>query len=97
MPRGGKRPGAGRPKGVPNRTTLDVRQAIAKVAEANAPNVSLWLAEIEDPGKRLDLFLRMLEYHVPKLARMELDVTKLTPEQILAELERRESLGPGPV
>jgi hypothetical protein len=85
----------GRPKGSINRATADVRQAIAVVATAEAPNISAWLNEIEDPAKRLDLFLRMLEYHVPKLGRLELDLTRMTPEQLLAELERRAALGSG--
>jgi hypothetical protein len=71
-----------------------VRQAIAVVAEANAPHISQWLAEIDDPGKRLDLFLRMLEYHVPKLGRLEVTLSQTPADQILAELERRAALGP---
>jgi hypothetical protein len=41
------------------------------VAEQNVEAVHRWLAEIEDPAKRLDLYLRLLEYHIPKLARTE--------------------------
>jgi hypothetical protein len=33
--------------------------------------MGVWLAEIDDPAKRLDLYLRALEFHVPKLARQE--------------------------
>ena len=62
----------GRQPGSPNRVTRDVRAAIAIIAENNIDTVQEWLHEIEDPGKRLDLFIRLLEYHVPKLARTEM-------------------------
>ena len=30
-----------------------------------------WLNAIDSPEKKLDLFLRAIEYHIPKLARTE--------------------------
>ena len=61
----------GRPPGSPNKATAEGREAIAEFAKANVASMSEWLAEIEDPAKRLDLYLRALEYYVPKLARTE--------------------------
>ena len=58
-------------KGKPNKATKDVREAIATFAQAHVEAMSDWLLAIDDPGKRLDLYLRALEYHVPKLARSE--------------------------
>jgi hypothetical protein len=49
--KGGARPGAGRPKGSPNKATKDVREAIAKVLEGNAENFSRWLASVAE-GER---------------------------------------------
>lgn len=65
--------GKGRKKGVPNKATRDVREAIAKLAEANVGRVQRWLDAIAktDPDKALDLYLKLIEYHVPKLARQE--------------------------
>jgi hypothetical protein len=62
---------AGRPKGSPNKTTASVREAIATFAQENVSKMGEWLNEVEDPAKRLDLYLRALEYHVPKLGRVE--------------------------
>lgn len=74
---------AGRPKGLPktggrapgvqNKSTGKVREAIATFAEANVEKMGVWLAEVaaDDPGKALDLYLRAIEYHIPKLARQE--------------------------
>jgi hypothetical protein len=70
--KGEKRPKQG--KRGPNKTTLDVREAIATLAQANVDRCQTWLDRIaeKDPDKAFDLYLKMLEYHVPKLARTEL-------------------------
>ena len=63
----------GRPKGAVNKTTADVRAAIASLAKDNASKAQGWLDEVaeKDPAKALDLYLRLLEYDIPKLARSE--------------------------
>lgn len=69
----------GRPKGSPNRATADVRAAIAAFAEGNAHKLQDWLDRVAegsggvkpDPAKAADLYLRAIEYHIPKLARTE--------------------------
>jgi hypothetical protein len=63
---------AGRKPGALSKVTVDVRQAIAVFAQANVGNMTACLLEVEDPAKRLDLYLRAIEYHLPKLGRMEL-------------------------
>lgn len=63
----------GRPKGSPNRATAAVREAIAKMAEDNAENFVMWISQVADksPEKACDIYLRAIEYHIPKLARTE--------------------------
>lgn len=70
---GGKRPGAGRPKGTPNRATAEVRQAIASLMQETAPKMAGWLERVAetDPAKAMDLALKAAEYHIPKLSRAE--------------------------
>lgn len=68
---GGKRDGAGRPAGAPNESTKAVRAAIARFAEENVDKLAQWIGEVNDPYKRAELFLKALEYHIPKLAREE--------------------------
>jgi hypothetical protein len=63
---------AGRKPGTLRKTTVDVRAAIAQFAQDNVEQMSAWLCQIVDPAKRLDLYLRAIEYHIPKLGRMEL-------------------------
>lgn len=72
MPAGAK-PGerrGGRQQGTPNKTTRDVREAIALFAQANVHKMDEWLEAVE-PAKRMDLYLRAIEYHIPKLGRTE--------------------------
>jgi len=72
--------GMGRPKGSPNKATAAVREAIAVFAEGNAHKLQEWLDDVAmgvggnrpDPAKAADLYLRAIEYHIPKLARTEL-------------------------
>lgn len=70
----GRKTGGGSRLGVPNRATTDVREAIAEFAKANVQHMGEWLSQIDDPAKRMDLYLRALEYHVPKLGRIDSDV-----------------------
>ena len=63
----------GRKAGVGNRITVEVREAIALIAQRNVGNFEEWLGAVavDDPGKAADLFLKAIEYHIPKLARSE--------------------------
>jgi hypothetical protein len=66
-------PGPGRPKGSVNKATAKVREAIAKMADDNADNFNLWLTQVAEnnPEKACDIYLKAIEYHIPKLARTE--------------------------
>lgn len=48
MPRGGRRPGAGRPKGSPNKATADARAAFQAVYEGRLNDLDRWLQETGD-------------------------------------------------
>lgn len=77
--------GKGRPKGVPNKVTRDVREAIRDLLETAGPNMVEWLDRVadEDPGKALDLVAKFAEYVMPKLSRQ---VVKQPGALTLAEL-----------
>jgi len=76
--------GPGRPKGTPNRATQAVREAIARMAEDNAENFNLWLTQVaaSSPEKACDIYLKAIEYHIPKLARTEVTGADNGPVQI---------------
>jgi hypothetical protein len=87
----GRKTGGGSRKGVPNKATATVRDAITRVLEGNVENFSRWLASVAegekdaseegddkwlrkpDPGLALKLAMDMAEYHIPKLARTEIN------------------------
>ncbi|HMB17648.1 MAG TPA: hypothetical protein VKO61_01925 [Candidatus Paceibacterota bacterium] len=62
----------GRPKGSANKTTTEIRQAYQTFIENNLDEFENWLAQIEDPGRKFDIVIKMSEYFMPKLARQEL-------------------------
>jgi hypothetical protein len=78
-------PGPGRPKGCPNKATLQARRAIGLFVDNNAHRLQGWLDSIADgtldkkgdyvvkpdPVRAFELFQSVIEYHVPKLARTE--------------------------
>lgn len=66
---------------MPNRVTTDARAAIAAFAEGNADNLAKWLAAVTDPARRIDLYLRVLEYYIPKIARTEVTGPAGGPQQ----------------
>ena len=68
--------GAGRPKGVPNKSTTLAREAFANFVDGNAHRMQGWLEDIANDPKHgpkvaLDCLLAVSEYHIPKLARTE--------------------------
>jgi hypothetical protein len=79
---GGKREGAGRKAGVPNKSTAEVKAAISAFTSANVAKLDEWLNSIDDPAKRLDLYFKALEYTMPKLARQELVGDEKAPVKI---------------
>jgi hypothetical protein len=44
-------PGPGRPKGLPNKSTTAVREAIARVLDGNAENFGHWLTKVAEGEK----------------------------------------------
>ena len=68
------KPGPGRKKGIPNKSTTFAREAIARLVDGNADRLQGWLdaiAEIEGPLAAWKCLQDVMEYHIPKLARTE--------------------------
>lgn len=95
MGRAGGAKTGGRQKGTPNRATADVRAMIARVAEGKAADFERWLDETAkgggdrkpDPAKAAELYLKAIEYHIPKLARTEHAGDPNNPIQAVTRVE----------
>lgn len=70
-----QKPHRGRKPGVPNRATTEAREAIALFVQKNMDRLQTWLDKIaeRDPKQAYDCFMAVIEYHVPKLQRTEVD------------------------
>lgn len=84
----------GRPKNVPNKSTIAAREAIARFVDGNAERLQEWLdqiAEIDGPKDAFRCLMDVMEYHVPKLARTEITGKDggdlFAPDQVLVMAE----------
>ena len=75
--KGQPNPGKGRPKGIANASTERARMAIASLIDNNAGNLLKWLERVaeDNPKDAIRAFIDICEYHIPKLARTESQVT----------------------
>lgn len=95
----GFKTGGGSRKGSPNKTTAKCREVIAMIADGMAPEFEAWLRRTAegdpdsglkpDPKGAADLYLKAIEYHVPKLARTELTGDPDSPLEVRGMDERQ--------
>lgn len=73
----------GRPKGVPNKTTTDLRKWINQFIDNNRGQIQKDWKDLE-PKDRLVMFEKLLKYSLPTLQATSMDVSfeKLTDEQL---------------
>tara|TARA_R100000935_G_scaffold58377_1_gene95156 strand:- start:787 stop:1074 length:288 start_codon:yes stop_codon:yes gene_type:complete len=78
---------AGTRKGIPNKTTQEIREAFQLLIENNQDKMQLWLTEtaMEEPARALEIILKMSEYIVPKLSRTEVKA-EITDKSIVINL-----------
>jgi hypothetical protein len=64
----------GRPKGSVNKVTARVRNMVADVLDSKAPEIIDWISRVAlyEPAQAARLYLDLMEFAVPKLARTEL-------------------------
>ncbi|MBU6191412.1 MAG: hypothetical protein KGR68_18990 [Betaproteobacteria bacterium] len=83
----GRKPGPGRPKGLPNKSTANAREAIARLVDGNSERLQEWLdqiAERDGPAAAWKCMMDVIEYHVPKLSRTEHTGADGGPIQVIA-------------
>lgn len=81
----------GRKKGTPNKATATAREAIAKFIDGNAGKLQEWLDQIakeDGPQAAFDCFNALVEYHVPKLARTEIQTPDGSALSLVIQLSK---------
>lgn len=68
----------GRPKGVPNRSSLTVRMSLNRMGYDAVTELVKSIKLIDDPALRAEYNMKLLAYMYPKLKEIE-----LTPSQII--------------
>lgn len=76
--RGGKRDGAGRPKGRTNKVTDELRAKIDLLLSNNWHKLQTDIDQLS-PKERLDTILKLLDYSLPRLQRTSLDIEQESP------------------
>jgi hypothetical protein len=86
--------GPGRPAGSVNRATAEVRQAFASLVEGNRSRLQEWLDRVaeENPRNAIDLYLRMAEFVLPKLQRVDMSSSS-SGEPIIVKIVRFSDVG----
>lgn len=66
----------GRPKGAEGKDTKRLREAIAAITEGGIEDFQRALGDVleENPAKYLELYLKLLEYSMPKLRSIDTNV-----------------------
>jgi hypothetical protein len=74
----------GRPTGAKDKIQSDIKDAYQSLIEGNLKNIETWLNEVaaKDPGKAIELLLRLSEFILPKIKSIEIDANIKTPQII---------------
>ena len=78
----------GRPKGVPNKMTADLKSRIAQIVENGLESMQSDLLEALEPKERVGAYLKMLEYLLPKYRETKIDVSQLSDGEVEELLSR---------
>ena len=78
----------GRAKGIPNKTTTEIREAFSELLQGNLEQLKVDIASLE-PASRVKLLLDMAQFVVPKLRSIDLQ----TDEEEIVTIDFNESIG----
>lgn len=81
MSRGGKRIGAGRPKGSKNKTPNEIRSLLSQALSGELEKIPEYLDSIEDAEKKLNLLAKFLPYIAPRMSELKGEIKESEPEK----------------
>ena len=75
----------GRPKGAKDKAQADIKQSYQSFVEGNLSNIETWLKKVaaKDPGRAIELMLRLSEFIVPKQKAVEFKASEDTIKQVI--------------
>ncbi len=79
----------GRKAGTPNKVTTDLRIRIADLIDVHFEKLIDDIAQLE-PKERIDAMIKLFEYSLPKLQRVELDTGDISQQIIFNEVKTYE-------
>lgn len=86
----------GRPKGAKGKTQTDIKNSFQSLIENNLGNIETWLNSVanDNPGKALEIILKMSEFILPKQKAITADVmgNGFLPMQIIVHDEETKRL-----
>jgi hypothetical protein len=82
----------GRARGVPNKVTRDIREALRDLAEGNADRVQGWLDAVaeKEPAEAIRLYLGLLRFCLPTLSATAVANVSPKPEELLTKMSDEE-------
>lgn len=80
------------PKKATKKIQAEVKMMIKQMLDGLMPDLEGYIRQTAetDPGKAAELLIRLAEFEVPKLGRLDVKVAQLSDTELLLELERRE-------
>lgn len=74
----------GRPSGAKDKVQSDIKQAFQSLVEGNLTNIESWLNEVaaKDPGKAIEMLLKLSEFILPKIRTIDLNAQLKTKQTI---------------
>lgn len=67
---------AGRPKGIQNKQTQEIRQAYIDLVHGNLDQIANWLNQValNDPAKAFELLLKISPFIIPRKTEMDVSI-----------------------
>src|SRR5262249_39974102 len=86
------KPGGGR-RAPKTRSLQRAVPSLREMCDRLAPDLEDWIraAAARDPARGAELTLRAMEFHLPRLSPLNIDLKQIPIEEIAVELERREA------
>lgn len=84
----------GRKKGTPNKQTKEIREAYQFLIENNLENLENWLNRVAEtnPEKAIGILLKVTDYVVPKLDKVEVPEESIDEYENMTEEELNEEI-----